>query len=51
MVKKLTTFTLIGVGLWLAACDPNESYQQCREWGDNQHRCVIYTIGRPFVPN
>ena len=53
MFKKLTVVMLVLVGFTLTACDPAESYRECRSGPDAQpyFDCAFYVLGAPFHPD
>ena len=46
MKKLLLLLAFAGL---VSACDPQDSYRECRESGENQHHCVVYATGHMFI--
>ena len=53
MLKKLSILMIVLAGFTLTACDPAESYRECRSGPDAQpyFDCAFYVLGAPFHPD
>lgn len=40
---------LLGLVGFVSACDPQDTYQECRDAGQNQHYCVVHATGHMFI--
>ena len=53
MFKKLSVLMIVLSSFMLTACDPAESYRECRSGPDAQpyFDCAFYVLGAPFHPD